>query len=159
MHILVLHGPNLHLLGQREPALYGHTRLIEINQKLQVMTDAQGVDLACFQSDSELELITRIHQAKEVNVRFIVFNPAGFTHTSVALRDALVAVEIPFIEVHLSNPYNREHFRHRSYFSSCAKGVIAGLGIKSYFLAIDFAIDYLIQQNKITKTLEIQTGI
>ncbi len=141
--ILVLHGPNLNLLGTREPGLYGKDSLEQINQRLTNTAIAEGHHLQALQSNAEYELIDRIHDAKKEQVDFIIFNPAAFTHTSVALRDALLAVDIPFIEVHLSNVYAREEFRQVSFFSDIAKGVITGLGIKSYELALSAAISQL----------------
>ena len=126
--ILVLHGPNLNLLGAREPDHYGSESLASIDAALQRRAGEAGHELVCFQSNAEHELVERIHQAGREGVGFIVINPAAFTHTSVALRDALLGVGIPFIEVHLSNVYRRERFRHRSYFSDVAVGVITGLG-------------------------------
>lgn len=141
--ILVLHGPNLNMLGQREPGVYGATTLADINQKLGARCVDQGHHFQMLQSNAEYELIDRIHDAKREDVNFIIFNPAAFTHTSVALRDALLAVDIPFIEVHLSNVYKREVFRHHSYFSDIAVGVICGLGAQGYELALDAALQQL----------------
>jgi len=141
--ILVLHGPNLNLLGTREPEVYGSTSLEEINMMLSQRALDQGHHLLTLQSNAEYELIDRIHDAKKEGVNFIIFNPAAFTHTSIALRDALSAVEIPFIETHLSNVHEREHFRQSSYFSDIAKGVICGFGPQSYLLALDAAIQQL----------------
>ncbi|MCW8906946.1 MAG: type II 3-dehydroquinate dehydratase [Sedimenticola sp.] len=141
--ILVLNGPNLNLLGTREPDKYGHDTLQEIEQRLQQLTQGAGHGLAFTQSNAEHELIDRIHQAREEGIAFILFNPAAFTHTSVALRDALLAVEIPFIEVHLSNVHARETFRRHSYFSDIAEGVISGLGVQSYELALAAALKRL----------------
>ena len=124
---LVLHGPNLNLLGAREPEIYGTTTLSQINTDLQTYAAEQGHKLTYFQSNAEHELINRIHAAREEQVNFIIINPAAFTHTSVALRDALLGVDIPFIEVHLSNVHQREPFRHHSYLSDIAVGVICGL--------------------------------
>lgn len=138
--ILVLHGPNLNLLGSREPEIYGAATLAEINQQLKDSADAAGHHLQYLQSNAEYELIERIHDAKHEGINFILFNPAAFTHTSIALRDALLATEIPFIEVHLSNVYQREAFRKHSYFSDIAVGVICGLGPQGYRLALDAAI-------------------
>jgi 3-dehydroquinate dehydratase-2 len=137
---LVVHGPNLNLLGAREPELYGNTALPEINRRLTDIAEAAGHSLAYFQSNAENELITRVHSAPSESIEFIIINPAAFTHTSVALRDALLAVEIPFIEVHLSNIYAREPFRHHSYLSDVAAGVISGLGVQGYELALQAAI-------------------
>lgn len=134
--VLVLHGPNLNLLGTREPSIYGATSLEQINSDLiQEATNAK-LALSCYQSNSEGELIQAIHQASSDKTDYIIFNPAGYTHTSIALRDALSAVAIPFIEVHISNIYSREPFRHHSYFSDIAKGTISGLGAIGYSLAL-----------------------
>lgn len=143
--ILVLHGPNLNLLGEREPQLYGRVSLAQIDAQLASRAQAAGHTLASFQSNAEHELIERIQQARNDGTAFILLNPAGFTHTSVALRDALAAVAIPFIEVHLSNPYAREMFRRHSYFSDMAVGVIAGFGGESYQHALEAAIARLRQ--------------
>lgn len=134
--ILVLHGPNLNLLGQREPQHYGSVSLEDINTRLQAQAQEAGHELSCFQSNAEHELIDTIQQAPQNGFSMLLFNPAAFTHTSVALRDALLAVALPFIEVHLSNPYAREPFRHHSYFSDIAQGVICGFGAESYSLAL-----------------------
>ncbi len=141
--LLILHGPNLNLLGMREPAIYGSTTLKAINNMLSEQAKAQGHHLLCLQSNAEYELIERIHQAKQEQVDFIIINPAAFTHTSVALRDALAAVDIPFIEVHLSNIHRREDFRRHSYFSDLAQGLICGFGAQSYCLALQGAIEHL----------------
>ena len=141
--LLALHGPNLNLLGEREPALYGRLTLAQIDAELSARAQAAGHQLASFQSNAESELIGRIHQARSDGTAFILFNPAAFTHTSVALRDALSAVGIPFIEVHLSNPYAREMFRRHSYFADLAVGVIAGFGAESYYHALEVAISRL----------------
>lgn len=138
--ILVLHGPNLNLLGSREPEIYGTATLAEINQQLHDDAVAAGHHLQFLQSNAEYELIERIHDAKHEGINFILFNPAGFTHSSVALRDALLATGIPFIEVHMSNVHSREEFRRHSYFSDIAVGVICGLGPQGYRLALDAAI-------------------
>lgn len=140
--ILLLNGPNLNMLGKREPHLYGAKTLTDIEQHLQRLAMARGASLSCFQSNSEEALLHRIHQSFQ-QIDFIIINPAAFTHTSVALRDALLAVAIPFVEVHLSNVHAREPFRHHSYLSDIAKGVICGLGDKGYEYALDFAIDFL----------------
>lgn len=145
--VLVLHGPNLNLLGTREPDVYGATTLAQINQGLQQQAQAAGHQLDYLQSNAEFQLIERIHAAKNEQIEFILFNPAAFTHTSVALRDALLAVSIPFIEVHLSNVFQREKFRHHSYFSDVAVGVISGLGAKGYDLALQAAIEYIQQKH------------
>lgn len=138
--ILVLHGPNLNLLGCREPTIYGSKSLLDLNNRLQELAQTAGMTLSAIQSNSEADLINAIHQAAENNVAHIIINPAGFTHTSVALRDALLAVQIPFIEVHISNIHAREPFRHHSYFSDIASGVISGLGTNSYLLALQSII-------------------
>jgi len=135
-HILLLNGPNLNLLGLREPGIYGQVTLDQLHERLSQQAAELGHRLTTFQSNAEAELIARIHQAPAGHVGFILFNPAGLTHTSVALRDALLAVKIPFIEVHLSNVHAREPFRHHSYFSDIAVGVITGLGAVGYELAL-----------------------
>jgi len=134
--LLLLNGPNLNLLGTREPDLYGRRTLPEIEQSLQDKAQQAGHSLSCFQSNAEHALIDRIHQARDEQVAFILFNPGAYTHTSIALRDALLAVSIPFIEVHLTNVHAREPFRHHSYFSDIATGVIMGLGIQAYDLGL-----------------------
>ncbi len=134
--LLVLNGPNLNLLGTREPGHYGTDTLASIDQRLTQQAEASGHSLESFQSNAEHELVERIHQAQEQGVTGIIINPAAFTHTSVALRDALAAVGIPFIEVHLSNVHARETFRRHSYFSDIASGVISGLGAQGYELAL-----------------------
>lgn len=141
--ILVLHGPNLNLLGIREPQHYGSQTLAEIDATLKQQGAAVGVAVDCFQSNAEHVLIERIHAARDENVGFIIINPAAFTHTSVALRDALAAVAIPFIEVHLSNVHAREPFRQQSYFSDKAVGVISGLGAMGYLFALGYALHAL----------------
>ena len=146
--ILVLHGPNLNLLGTREPGIYGETSLEDINQQLTGLCINEGHHLQALQSNAEYELINRIHDARQEGVNFILINPAAFTHTSVALRDALVAVEIPFIELHLSNVHKREKFRHHSYFSDIAEGVICGFGAMSYELALRAAFTRLENENE-----------
>ncbi|WP_426415997.1 type II 3-dehydroquinate dehydratase [Aestuariirhabdus sp. LZHN29] len=143
--ILVLNGPNLNLLGTREPAIYGADTLEEINSVLVRQAQEAGHHLQCLQSNAEYELIERIHDARREGIQFIIINPAAFTHTSVALRDALAAVEIPFIEVHLSNVHQREPFRHHSYFSDLAIGVICGLGPQGYELALQAALKQINQ--------------
>jgi 3-dehydroquinate dehydratase-2 len=143
--ILVIHGPNLNLLGTREPKYYGLDTLEAIDQRLTTQASAQHVDLQAFQSNAEAELITRIHLAQKQSVKFILINPAAFTHTSVALRDALCAVAIPFIEIHLSNVHAREAFREHSYFSDIAAGVISGLGALGYELALQAALQHIKQ--------------
>jgi 3-dehydroquinate dehydratase-2 len=146
--LLVLNGPNLNLLGEREPQYYGTTTLAEINTRLTRQAEAAGHRLQCFQSNAEHALIDRIQQAATERVAFIVINPAGFTSTSVALRDALTGTRIPFIEVHLSNVYAREPFRRQSYFSDVAVGVISGLGAQGYDLALAYAIEQLKKSKK-----------
>lgn len=141
-HILVLHGPNLNLLGTREPKHYGRVTLAEIDATLSRRADAAGARLESHQSNSEGDLIDRVQAAGRSGVDFAIVNPGGFTHTSIALRDALAAVDIPFVEVHLSNVFAREAFRRRSYFSDIAVGVISGLGARGYELALEFALDY-----------------
>lgn len=141
--ILVLHGPNLNLLGTREPEHYGRQTLADIDAALIEHGAAVGVEVVCFQSNAEFALIDRIHAAKTEGVGFILINPAAFTHTSVVLRDALAAVEIPFIEVHLSNVHAREAFRQQSYFSDKAVGVISGLGAMGYLFALGYALNAL----------------
>jgi len=138
--LLVLHGPNLNLLGTREPGIYGSTTLAEIDAALQAQAKAGGHAVETLQSNAEHELIERVQAARADGTAFILINPAAFTHTSVALRDALAAVEIPFIEIHLSNPHTREAFRRHSYFSDCALGVVCGFGADSYRYAMDAAI-------------------
>lgn len=141
-NILVLHGPNLNLLGTREPEVYGRTTLDDINRKLTALAAENGANLSHFQSNAESALVDRVHQARGDGTQFIVINPAAYTHTSVALRDALAAVAIPFIEVHLSNVHAREAFRKESYFSDLAVGVIGGLGASGYEFAVRYALDY-----------------
>ena len=137
--LLVLHGPNLNLLGSREPEHYGQDTLATINERLATRAKEDGFSLECFQSNAEHSLVDKIQAAGAEGVDFVLINPAAFTHTSVAIRDALLASAIPFIEVHLSNVYRRESFRHHSYFSDCALGVIAGLGPHGYELAYEAA--------------------
>ena len=144
--ILVLNGPNLNLLGKREPEIYGNTTLTDIEQRLgQHISSESGHQLAFFQSNAEHELVDRIHQATTDGTGFIIINPAAFTHTSVALRDALLGTGIPFIEVHLSNVHARESFRQHSYLSDVAIGVIAGLGAQGYEFALEAALTHLRQ--------------
>jgi len=144
--ILVLHGPNLNALGTREPEIYGSVTLADINQRLTSLCVDKGHHLLALQSNAEYELIDRIHDARHEGVNFIVINPAAFTHTSVALRDALASAEIPFVECHLSNVFSREPFRHHSYFSDLAQGVICGFGPQSYELALQAAFSFLEKQ-------------
>ena len=141
--ILVLNGPNLNLLGSREPEHYGTTTLETINQRLTKLGEDAGHRLSSYQSNAEHELVERVQQAMKDKVAFVLLNPAAFTHTSVALRDALAAAHIPFIEVHLSNVHAREQFRKHSYFSDLAVGVISGLGAQGYELALSAAIERL----------------
>jgi 3-dehydroquinate dehydratase-2 len=141
--LLVLHGPNLNLLGQREPGIYGHATLAEIDAELAQIAQSSGHELASLQSNAEHELVEAVQGAKAAGVAFILINPAAFTHTSVALRDALAAAAIPFIEVHLSNPQAREPFRHRSYVADLAVGTVAGFGATSYRLALTAALERL----------------
>ena len=143
MQILVLHGPNLNLLGTREPEVYGATTLAQIDSALAEQAARQGAMLSCFQSNHEGALIDRVHAARTDGTQFILINPGAFTHTSIALRDALAAVAIPFIELHLSNVHAREAFRRHSYFSDLAVGVIVGFGAESYSLALEAAINRL----------------
>ncbi len=140
--ILLLNGPNLNMLGAREPKHYGSISLTSIEEKIQTLATQHNVQVECFQANSEEKLINKIHESFQ-QVDFILINPAAYTHTSVALRDALLAVSIPFVEIHLSNVHKREAFRHHSYFSDVAEGVICGLGAKGYEFAFLFAIDYL----------------
>ena len=139
--IWVLHGPNLNLLGTREPGIYGATTLAQIDEGLAAVGAAAGVRVESFQSNHEGAIVERIHAACGAGVGFIVINPAAFTHTSVAIRDALAGVGIPFVEVHLSNVHKREPFRHHSYLSDLAVGVVAGLGPSGYRFALQFAIE------------------
>jgi 3-dehydroquinate dehydratase-2 len=143
--LLVINGPNLNLLGTREPEHYGSDTLDSINSKLSKIATENNLSLESVQSNAEADLIEHIHKAAKDNVRFIIINPAAFTHTSVALRDALSGVDIPFIEIHLSNVHAREAFRERSYFSDIAAGVISGLGAQGYELALHAAINQLQQ--------------
>ncbi|HBO37079.1 MAG TPA: type II 3-dehydroquinate dehydratase [Pasteurellaceae bacterium] len=140
--ILLLNGPNLNMLGAREPKHYGSLSLAAIESNMKALAEQRNVQLECFQANSEEKLIDKIHQSFQ-QVDFIIINPAAYTHSSVALRDALLAVSIPFVEVHLSNVHKREPFRHHSYFSDVAEGVICGLGEKGYEYALDFALVYL----------------
>ncbi|HEX7634146.1 MAG TPA: type II 3-dehydroquinate dehydratase [Noviherbaspirillum sp.] len=141
--LLLVNGPNLNLLGTREPEVYGTTTLADVEQAAIAQANAAGAALACFQSNHEGALIDRIHAAKKEGVDAIVINPGGLTHTSVALRDALAGVAIPFVEIHISNIHQREAFRHHSYLSAIAVGVICGLGVDGYRAAIEFALKKL----------------
>ena len=138
--LLVLHGPNLNLLGSREPNYYGLATLADINLALARRAETAGVELESFQSNHEGALIERVHAAREQGVRYIIINPAAYTHTSVALRDAMAATSLPFVDVHLSNVHARESFRHHSYFSDLAIGVICGLGSDGYLLALEYLL-------------------
>jgi 3-dehydroquinate dehydratase-2 len=146
--LLLLNGPNLGLLGTREPGIYGTTTLTAIEDALKNRAQSLGHELLTFQSDAEAELIRRVHAARDDQTALILFNPAAFTHTSIALRDALLAVRIPFIELHLSNVAAREEFRQRSFFADIAIGTIAGFGVASYDLALDAATHYLARGGK-----------
>ncbi len=141
--VLLLNGPNLNLLGSREPGVYGADTLAAIEKRLTELARAAGHELVAFQSNAEAELIGRIHGAPGSGIAFLIFNPGAFTHTSIALRDALLAVRLPFVEVHLSNTHAREPFRHHSYFSDIAAGVITGLGAFGYELALQAALRQL----------------
>ena len=143
--ILVLHGPNLNLLGAREPEHYGNLTLADINNNLQTTAKHANIALEAFQSNAEADIVTKIQSLIAKPADFIIINPAAFTHTSVSIRDAISAVNIPFIEVHLSNVHARESFRHHSYFSDIAVGVISGLGAEGYSAALQFAINKLNQ--------------
>ena len=146
MKILLINGPNLNLLGTREPEIYGALCLADIEKKLQTIAKEAAIGLETFQSNAEHEIVERVQAARQ-SVDFILINPAAFTHTSVAIRDAIAAVEIPFIEIHLSNPHSREPFRKHSYFSDLAQGVIAGFGVDSYTMALNMAIKHLTINN------------
>jgi len=146
--LLLLNGPNLGLLGTREPGIYGTTTLTAVEDALKIRAQSLGHELVAFQSDAEAELIRRVHAARDDQTALILFNPAAFTHTSIALRDALLAVRIPFIELHLSNVAAREDFRQRSFFADIAIGTIAGFGVASYQLALDAATHYLARGGK-----------
>ena len=137
---MLLNGPNLNLLGSRDPEIYGSVTLEEIEKKLGLMASESGHELICYQSNAAPDLVEQIHLAKKEDVKCIVFNPGAFTHSSIAIRDALSGVEIPFIEVHISNIYSREDFRQKSFLSDIAEGVISGLGVEGYELALDSGI-------------------
>ena len=139
-NFLLLNGPNLNLLGTREPEIYGNTSLSDIEKKLTVICSQEKHSLDSFQSNAEHKLVDKIHDAKQAEVKCIIFNPGAFTHSSIALRDALSGIDIPFIEVHISNIYSREDFRQKSYLSDIAEGVISGLGVEGYELALAVAI-------------------
>ncbi len=138
---LVLHGPNLNLLGSREPEVYGSVTLNDVDTSLKQQAAEKNISIECFQSNAEHELIEKIHTAKTNNTHFIIINPGAFTHTSIAIRDALAGVAIPFIEIHISNVHAREEFRKHSYLSDIAVGVICGLGVKGYNAALTHAIN------------------
>ena len=144
-NLLLLNGPNLNLLGQREPEVYGHEALADVVQRARNIASELGHQIQDFQSNAEHELVDRIHQAKQEGVDMIIFNPGAFTHTSISLRDALLGVAIPFIELHLSNVFSREEFRQRSFLSGIAAGVISGMGAKGYELAV-LAADYKLRE-------------
>jgi len=139
-NFLLLNGPNLNLLGTREPEIYGSTTLSDVEAKLTEIAKIEGHELESFQSNAEHDLVDKIHEAKNKEVRCIIFNPGAFTHSSIALRDALSGVNIPFIEIHISNIYNREDFRQHSYLSDIAEGVVSGLGVEGYELALKVAL-------------------
>jgi len=141
--LLLRNGPNLNLLGSREPGVYGETNLTDVESRLKSLASEQGHDLACFQSNAEHEIVDRVQKASGDQVDFILLNPGAFTHTSIAIRDALLAVSIPFIEIHLSNVFAREEFRHKSYFSDIAAGCLFGLGAYGYELGLNAAISQL----------------
>ncbi len=145
MKILLLNGPNLNMLGTREPEIYGSLSLLDIEKQLQEKASEHQIELNTFQSNAEHELVDRIQQSINQGVKFILINPAAFTHTSVAIRDALASVRLPFIEIHLSNPHAREPFRKQSYFSDLAVGIIAGFGVNSYLMAFESAVKHLKQ--------------
>jgi 3-dehydroquinate dehydratase-2 len=145
--LLLINGPNLNLLGTREPGVYGSASLRDIEQRLRELAGELAHDLQCFQSNAEHEMVERIQNARADGVRFILLNPGAFTHTSIAIRDALLAVSIPFIEIHLSNVFAREDFRHNSYFSDIAAGCIFGLGAFGYELALQAASRQLSEEN------------
>lgn len=150
--LLLLNGPNLNLLGEREPEIYGRQTLAEIEQNLKNAAKTAGHELGSYQSNAEHELVDRVQSAAADGISFILFNPAGFTHTSVALRDALLAVDVPFIEVHLSNTAAREEFRHHSFFSDIAFGSVSGFGALGYQLALQAALEYLQNADKKTQS-------
>jgi 3-dehydroquinate dehydratase II len=141
--VLILNGPNLNLLGTREPQVYGHTTLADVETLMAKLATERGVDAECFQSNHEGALIDRIHAARTQGVGYIMINPGGLTHTSVALRDALAGVAIPFIEVHISNVHKREEFRHHSYLSGIAEAVLCGFGTSGYSMALNYICDKL----------------
>ena len=140
--LLVINGPNLNLLGAREPDVYGRTTLADVETDLGALAAAAGASLSCFQSNHEGALVDRIHEARREGVEFIIINAGALTHTSIAVRDALVGVAIPFVEVHISNVYRREAFRHHSYLSDVAVGLVVGWGVRGHRAALEFARDY-----------------
>ncbi len=146
--ILLIHGPNINLLGSREPSIYGQQSMLGINESVEHIFSSYSHSLSCYQSNHEGDLVDRIQQASQQAVDFIILNPAAYTHTSIAIRDALLAVSIPFIEVHLSDPLERESFRHKSFFSDIAIKVISGHGADSYKLAAEAALEYINQHNE-----------
>ncbi|EED35942.1 3-dehydroquinate dehydratase, type II [Luminiphilus syltensis NOR5-1B] len=145
--VLLIHGPNLNLLGSREPEIYGHENLDDINRRLVDRATTAGCELTAVQSNAEHELIEAVHTARDDGVRFIIINPGAFTHTSIALRDALAGVDIPFMEIHISNVHARESFRQHSYFSDIAVGVICGLGTFGYDCALEAVLNHLANQS------------
>ena len=145
--ILLLNGPNLNLLGEREPDIYGDFSLEDIEKTIEKLGKENNIDTACFQSNAEHELVDKIHDAKSNGVKIILFNPGAFTHSSISLRDAILGVNIPLIEIHLSNIYGREEFREKSYFSDIALGVVSGFGKQSYLMAFQAAKNYLLRED------------
>lgn len=141
--VLVINGPNLDRLGRREPEIYGYETLQDVNKRLQRRSFIAGIHLECYQSNSESELIERVHRAMDEKIKFIILNPAAYTHTSIALRDAVSMTNIPMVEVHISNPMNRESFRHTSYFSDIAQSTVTGMGTMGYDFALEYAISCL----------------
>jgi 3-dehydroquinate dehydratase-2 len=145
--ILLLNGPNLNLLGEREPNIYGDFSLEDIEKTIEKLGKENKIDTECFQSNAEHELVDKIHGAKSNGVKIILFNPGAFTHSSISLRDAILGVNIPLIEIHLSNIYGREEFREKSYFSDIALGVVSGFGKQSYLMAFQAAKNYLLRED------------
>ena len=145
--ILLLNGPNLNLLGEREPDIYGDFSLEDIEKTIEKLGKENNIDIKCFQSNAEHELVDKIHDAKSNGVKIILFNPGAFTHSSISLRDAILGVSIPLIEIHLSNIYGREEFREKSYFSDIALGVVSGFGKQSYLMAFQAAKNYLLRED------------
>ena len=145
--ILLLNGPNLNLLGEREPDIYGDFSLEDIEKTIEKLGKENNIDIECFQSNAEHELVDKIHDAKSNGVKIILFNPGAFTHSSISLRDAILGVNIPLIEIHLSNIYGREEFREKSYFSDIALGVVSGFGKQSYLMAFQAAKNYLLMED------------